>query len=190
MALAPISSLVELTAVDPDADFVEIVDASAAALSRSKKVLSRRFARWELAASWTFSSNVTQVDFTNLSAYSELRIMVRDITLSVSGVLVLQVSSDNGSTWKTTSGEYSFFSDAGVSTDNTLIGIYSTIATAVRSGVVYIIGWNLAQPKPVWVSRSTAIGLVINDAEACNAIRAIPNNGGNMTGGSIYVYGR
>lgn len=187
MADSKITDLTELTAVDPDADFVEIVDTSA---TQNKKVKPRRFSRWELAASWTHSGNVTEVDFTGLSAYSELMILFKAVTLGTSGVLTLVVSSDNGSTWKTASGEYSFININGVSTDFTSINPYNTSATAARSGVTSIIGWNLANPKPVITARSDTIGWVVNDAEACNAIRAIPSGGGNITGGSIYIFGR
>ena len=191
MADTAISGLTEITTLlDPDADFVEVVDTSAGA-SGNRKIKPRRFARWELAASWTFSVNVTSVEFTNLSAYSELYIMYRNLQLGTSGNLGFQVSSDNGSTWKTTVGEYSAWDNTGTASDvDGLYPIGTAHTSAPRSGSAYIIGWNLAQPKPVIITRSVVIGWAINDAEACNAIRAIPNGGGNMTAGSIYIFGR
>ena len=188
--MSAITGLVELTAVDPDADFVEIVDASVALADRNKKVLSRRFARWELAASWAYASNVTRVDFIGLSAFTELMVMFRGVVCGTSGILGLVVSSNNGSSWKTASGEYSYVSVAGVAGDDVSIFPYGTAATAARSGLCHITGWNLVQPKPVFCARSDFIAWTINDVEACNAISAVPSAGGNITAGNIYIFGR
>ena len=187
MADTKISALTEDTAPDLDADFVVTVDTST---GLNKKVKPRTFGQWAVAASWTFSTNVTEVDFTGLSAYSELTLMFRAITLSNSTIIRLVVSSDNGSTWKTSSGEYSYIDNSGIATNDVAIYPYNTGHTAARSPIASIAAWNLAVPKPVLVTRTDFNYFTINDAEACNAIRCQPATGGNITGGSIYIYGR
>lgn len=190
MADSKITDFTALTAVDINADYLEIVDVSA---GTNKKILPKYLGlslAWELANSWTFSANVANVDFTGLADYTELLVLQRLVICSTSGRVSYRVSSDNGATFLSTSGDYQFIAQAGTETADTGLKIHSTDSTSARSGVFSIVGWKLAAPKPLIVARNDFIGAVIPGASALNALRAIPSNGGNLTAGSIYVFGR
>ncbi|RVA08573.1 hypothetical protein EN932_25420, partial [Mesorhizobium sp. M7A.F.Ca.US.002.01.1.1] len=60
----------------------------------SRKSTVNAVAGWKLAASWTYSTNVANVDFTGLGAFSELLVVIRNITAAASGFRALNVSVD------------------------------------------------------------------------------------------------
>lgn len=147
---------------------------------------------WELADSWTYSVDVANVDFTGLSGYSEIRVNIVDVTLSVSGIRQVLVSTDNGSTFLNTSGDYRQTDPAGSTTNAAGVGVHATASTLARSGQLVIVGFNTAtanKPFDRATRTDSTTGHVVT-ATALDALRVIGSGGGNLTGGSIYVWGR
>lgn len=67
------------------------------------------FGAWRLAASWDFSvsgSTALPLAFTGLGTFEDLLITFNGVTISSSSTLLMRVSTDNGSSWYTTSGNY------------------------------------------------------------------------------------
>ena len=89
---------------------------------------------WALVGSWTYSTPVATVPFTGLAAYSEIRVLLRNVTLSLAGVAGVQVSTDNGATWFTASGDYRMSNGNGVEANNTAIPFNTATTAAARSG--------------------------------------------------------
>jgi hypothetical protein len=145
---------------------------------------------WALAGSWTYSTDAANVDFTDLGDYSELMILQRLVTCGTSGRVGYVVSSDNGATWRTTSGDYQAIGLSGTETAGVSLTPHSADSSSARSGVINVHGWKLAAQKPALVGRSDFVAWAITYASALNALRAAPTNGGNLTSGSIYVFGR
>lgn len=147
---------------------------------------------WALVNSWTFSTNVAQVDFTGLAGYSDVRVLVRNVTMTGSGLRAVRVSTNNGSTFLATSGDYVSVASTGVETASTLINGHVTASTSARSCEVEICGFNLTAPKAVQMqTRVDVRTVIIPTSSALNAVRVFDGTGGtNLTGGSIYVYAR
>lgn len=147
---------------------------------------------WSRVATWTHSGDVTEVDFPNLSGYSEILVSVVAVTLSVSGLRQVRVSTDNGSTFLSTSGDYMSTASSGVDTAQAALGVHATSSTTAASGQLVIRGFNVAVANKPF-ERNTRNDLTtgyIPTASALNAIRIIPSGGGNLTGGTIDVWGR
>lgn len=147
---------------------------------------------WALVDSWTHSSDIANKDFPNLSGYSEILVHIVSVTLSVSGVRRIVVSTDNGSTWLTTSGDYISGDGTGGMTNQANILTHVTNATAARSAQTTFIGFNSAVANKPYRrdTRDAAITGHIVTSTALNAIRVDGSAGGNLTGGSIYIWGR
>ena len=146
--------------------------------------------QWVAVNSWTFSTNVTEVDFTGLDNYTELMVIARAITKGTTGTLNLRVSSDNGSSFYSASGDYVSVSTAGAEANLTSIPLHATNATAARSVIAHLTNFNIAAIKPVKTPTHTTPSNLITQALAMNAIRLLPSGGGNITGGSILLFGR
>lgn len=143
---------------------------------------------WELIEARVCSASANE-DFINLSNYSEIIVFCKNITKAVSGILQFRVSTDNGSTFLTAATDYISIAATGIITGQTEIDIHNTNATAVRSGIIYIRAFNLTGLKPVQ-STATIPNWAGNNTTAYNAIRVYNSGGGNLTAGTIYVYGR
>jgi hypothetical protein len=148
--------------------------------------------RWSLVASWTFSTNVTQVDFTDLGNYAEIYVLTKAVSLGTTGLHALRASTDNGSTFLSTNGDYvGITAGTAVEVPQPYVTMFGVNATAARSASVHIEMFNLsAGPKLIRTSRADFPGWFMPTSTALNAIRIIGHNGGNITGGDIYVYGR
>lgn len=143
---------------------------------------------WRAAGSWTFSTNVGNVDFTNLGIFTEIMIIMRLLTLGTSGTRNIQVSDNNGSSFYSTSGDYQSLATTGAETAATSLATHGTASTAARSSIVKIQNFNKALIKPV--EMTSGVPGIIAQAVALDAVRILPSAGGNITGGSITVYGR
>lgn len=144
---------------------------------------------WSLVSSWTFSSPVPFVDFTNLGTYSELYLIGRGLTMSASGVRNVYASVDNGASFYTTMGDYTAISNTGVESNQ---DIFSTEGgantTAARTVLLHIPG-NI--PGVIKTARVTqaVIRTFVASTNVINALRVAASTG-NLTGGSIIVMGR
>lgn len=148
------------------------------------------YAGLALLDTWTWSTNVTEVIFsTGLSGLSRVALLVRGVTLAASGTRNIQVSSDGGSTWRSTSGDYVSMGPGGTESNATSIPIHTTGTTSARGGVLTIEGWNLAAPKFTLIPPSSS-NYLITHAVPLDAIRLFGSAGGNLTAGSAWLYGR
>jgi len=135
---------------------------------------------------------VAEVPFLNLSAYSEILVIARNITTSAAQLRLFEVSINNGLGYLTTSGDYITVLAGGTESNNTAIAICEDTTTSARSGMMHVKGWNSTRPKMAFpLNRNISNGAcaIIPTANALNAFR-IRAASGNITGGNIYVYGR
>jgi hypothetical protein len=143
---------------------------------------------WAVAGSWTYSTDVAQVDFLNL-AYDEIRVIARLVTKQTTGTLNIRTSTNNGSTFSATSGNYVEIAADGQETALTGIPLHNTNATLARSGSATISGSRNDQKKQVYAHNRNALSTV-ELTGIINAVRVYPSGGGNLTGGSILVLGK
>ena len=149
---------------------------------------------WLLVDSWTHSGDVSEVDFADLGDYSDLLIVTDGITRSVLGTEAIVVSTDNGSTFYTSSGDYvAVTEETGAVTNTGNVRAFGTFTTAARSGSVRIHGSNVNGGKKAIdaiLRSSFRLSLFGASTSPINAVRVFNPEGGNLTGGSIYVFGR
>jgi hypothetical protein len=146
---------------------------------------------WVLVTSWTYSTPVAQVDFTGLAAYSDVRVLIRNVTLSGAGVRSLRVSTDNGSTFLSSTADYLGVAGDGTESGGAGIGLHITASASARSGELEICGFNLTSPKVAQrLSRTDARCVVLPSASAFNAVRIYDSSAFNLSGGNIYLFAR
>lgn len=146
-------------------------------------------AGWTLIESRAMTTNVNE-DFINLSVYSEILVICIAITKSVTGVLILRVSEDNGSTFLSASGDYLQVPTGGNTSNQTSIAMHTTNATAARSAIAIISGLNKSAQK-FGFSYNQPNSYIVVTTNPCNAIRVTSSGvAAQLNGGTIVVYGR
>lgn len=150
---------------------------------------------WSLISSYSPTNDASK-DFTGLSAYTDIRVFLKQITLIGSAGLVrMRVSIDNGVTFLSSSGDYVGISTStGVETNKDALDFFDQTFTTARSSEFEINGFNLTAPKVGWtqnlLNNTDFTSLrYIPTANALNAIRIL-STGSNMNSGTIYVFGR
>lgn len=144
-------------------------------------------AKWELAFSWNWSANVTEVVADNLGDYKELIVICRDITASASLVRLLRVSTDNGATWWSTTADYQSIANTGVITGRDNAAAHAVANAAART-IFAMIRPNIAgTPKLIYGPEFAT--LFVGSLNPINAVRLLLNGVGNITGGSMFVLG-
>lgn len=159
-------------------------------------------AAWELAGTtattggttpgqWDFSSNVSEVIFTDLDDFCDIVLAVRNVTMSASGTRDVRVSINNGSSFLSGASDYEYLDVNGIITTAAAIGLQSTASASARGGQVNFFQWNLSTLKTVHVVHRSA-GINSNFIPTANPLNALRINAstGNFTGGQIRVYGR
>lgn len=127
-------------------------------------------------------------DFTGLAGYSEIAVVIVSVTRSGATTAQLRVSTDNGATFLSTSGDYVSVTTAGVESNAAQIAFFTGGSASARSGEILIRGFDLAEPK--WARSTSTLPLwLIPLATALNAVRVLPSSG-TLDAGTIYVYGR
>lgn len=154
----------------------------------------------------TISSPVSQVSFTSIpaSGYSKFLLVINGLVSAVAATtdqINIEVSTDNGSTWKTTSGDYYngttartrllFFSCAG-STSTFQYG--AVVAEMIGLGNAGRATSGLLMMAHAGISNTNISVNAANEAarivaEADNAFRVRSNGGSNLTAGTIVLYG-
>lgn len=144
---------------------------------------------WELIATST-TTGVGFIDFINLAGYTDLLLMGRAVTGSVSSFRGCLCSVNNGSSFYNTSGDYVQVGGNGVETNAVQIDGINAAASAARSFHYLLSGINVTgAPKvcnPTWGTPT----FFVASTSPVNAIRYIHNTGGNITGGTLYLFGR
>lgn len=150
---------------------------------------------WELIDTWTHSTNVSSVEFLNLGDYSEICVLARGWTHSTNAQRIVQVSSDNGATWDQDANNYPISPEDGNEAVPGIGGWFpSTTNTSAARGFVLNIQ-NFNKPEIKWqINPSRAAYRFYTNPVALNAIRCVgvASNSltGNLTGGSIWVFGK
>lgn len=146
-------------------------------------------AAWALIGSSAASG--AAVDFINLSAYNELLVFLKGVTGDSSCIRQLLVSTDNGSTFLNTSGNYVDIDGSGAETNGTVLSLHNTPSASARSMWGILNAFNMGTSYKFWQAGFPTTNLVsyVNTLTALNAIRVRPHTG-NFTGGTIYVLGR
>ena len=149
---------------------------------------------WTLAGTWTWSTNVPNVDFTGLAGANEILVIAGTLPLgglTTSSVVTRQVvlSVDNGVNFFTAIGDYRSFNANGTMTTTNAAADHSNAADAARSVFCHILNANVAgQQKLCYTSNGNRYFVASTDP--INAIRVKLSGSGNITGGDIRVYTR
>jgi len=139
-------------------------------------------------ASWTYSTGVTQVDFTGLSAYTELLVIAHNIQWSGGDDLAVRWSTDNGSTFIATNYE------SGPS--STMAQMSAGAAFTKGRGVMHILNWNSASQNTNAIPLGSASAggsltpIIDSTVRAKNALRVLAVAGSTFTAGFIRIYGK
>lgn len=149
-----------------------------------------------LAGTWTWSTNVTVVDFANLGAYKQLWVAFQDLTFASAASPGFFTSTDNGSSFTTGGGTYASTAanDASATTATGILNLTDGTTTVLTHGHIGILGWNDASYKSnfsgvVGHSTNSFVTGYRNAAEANNALRFTTATAVNITGGVISVWG-
>lgn len=150
---------------------------------------------WEVLATWDHGvsgNTATPINLTWSGEYSELLIIWEDVTKSASAQMSFRFSTDGGSSYMSTSGNYRWISDNGSPTNATNIPFSNESTTAARSGQQHLTSNIDAVPHAIINGRPAglqAIGEVIgNSMDFINGVSVILGSG-NFTGGKITVLG-
>jgi hypothetical protein len=145
---------------------------------------------WVLAASWTYSINVTEIDFTDLGSYSDLMVMLRAVTTDAAQQRSLRVSTNNGSSYYAGATDYQSVAATGVETAATSAAGLSATTSAAATVTFLLPGCNVSGvPKLIQVVSSVVPKLFVGSTDPINAVRIVAN-AANFTGGNVYVFGR
>lgn len=142
---------------------------------------------------WDFAVDGAKanIDFAGLAGASDIMLVCKLVTQSIAGVSLLQVSTDNGSSYYAGASDYQTVSSAGVEGNSaTSTGLIDTTATAARSWGVIVMGANTAAPKLIQslVRYSSGTAYFSASASAINAVRLGKTGGGTFNGGKVYCY--
>lgn len=143
------------------------------------------------STTWSYSSAVSRVAVTGLSAYNELLLIARGVSASVSSVRCVRVSVDNGSSYYSSSGDYMYLDSSGNEADSSAFGSHQTNSSSARSLFCHIT--NLKGPVKHALSNTSDanISRIFSvSALDINAIAFENAGGGNLTAGTLCVYGR
>jgi len=147
-------------------------------------------APWENIATWTFSTAVANVDFINLGAYTELKVVGRNITMSASSIQGLLVSHDNGATFPSVGPNYVEISAAGVPSGAAFFSTHTTATTSPRNFIVELEGINMTSTFKMLRASGGPASVYEGSSAPIDAIRIFGTAGANLTGGTIELYGR
>lgn len=152
------------------------------------------FSRTSGGGAWTLVTSVTGSaathDFTGLAGYSEIMVMVKQLTATGACIRQVLVSTDNGGTFKNASGDYINVDSNGAESNGTVLSLTNGNNANAQSGWLTIKNFNLTSPKLV-ESHFPAANLVayIPVATALNAVRVRASSNA-FNGGTIYIFGR
>lgn len=152
---------------------------------------------WTLVEARNPITGANVQDFNGLTAYSEVLVIARAITFGSNDNFAIRVSTDNGSSFFTTSGDYQDLGQAGTENASTGVGFHSTAATAARTGHIHIFPFNISSAVKMIIRSAITPGtsvstgsLFVASSTALNAIRVYSTGANNFTAGTIYVFGK
>lgn len=149
---------------------------------------------WSLIQSGTFTGSPTSITVTNLPLVSQMFVAVYGVTASVSGQRQLLLSTNNGSSYYNTIGDYNRRNSDGTGAQVAFLPLHLTGATAARNGSMYLLypGTTLT-PKQMFSPSggSNALHDFTGDGNPVNAIKISNSGGGTLGPGTAtwYVWG-
>lgn len=148
---------------------------------------------WSLVASRAMSGQ-TNEDFTGLGSYHDLILIAEGVTQNAMGYLSIRFSTDNGSTFYSTSGNYKTVTGSGdkSATGDTEIRIIDNTASAARTGIAEMFALNVNGGSKL-VKMENAQGrkaLFLGSTSPVNAVRLFSTSGNTLPAGTVYLFGR
>jgi len=140
-------------------------------------------------ATWTFSAATANVDTINLGSFDELMVIVRNVSSSISGQRAAVFSVNNGLSFFTTSGDYINLPSTGAEAGTTIAATHATASALARTFWMKMSANQSTSIKYVQ-DLDTTQRLFVASFLPVNAVRIFNLGGGNLTSGSIYVFGR
>lgn len=143
---------------------------------------------WTLITS--LAASAASHDFTGLAGYSEIMVMIKQVTATGACIRQLLVSIDNGANFLNASGDYLNVASTGAESNGTVISFSNSNNSTAQTSTVTIKGFNLTSPKNWENSLPTAdLNGYIPTANALNAVRVRASSNA-FNGGTIYIFGR
>jgi hypothetical protein len=145
---------------------------------------------WSLVSTVDLSiSPVAAIPFTGLGAYSEILLIGRATTTSVSSFRGLLVSTDNGASYFNTAGNYERNAITGILSNQMQIDGISNASANARNFYIHLMATNVdGAPKP-YLTTSLLNGFFVGSFAPINAVQAV-TTAGNFNGGNLYLLGR
>ena len=149
---------------------------------------------WTLAGTWTWSTNVPNVDFTGLAGANEILVIAGimpagGLTTSASALRQVVLSVDNGASFFTTSGDYRAFNSNGTLTATDAAADHTGAVTAARSVFCHVLNASVSGQQKLCYTGNGNRYFTAN-TDPVNAVRVKISAAGNITGGDIRVYTR
>jgi len=146
---------------------------------------------WSLIDDHTVGASEASHDVT-VTAYDEVLVQFIDVTSAAANQRGVQVSTDGGSTFDTTSGNYVVYATAGTKSSLTQFNAHSTGSASARGGFVHIKGLRQTTgPKQALVGAADPDAVYLGSNAAITTVRCLTGAGAsNMTGGRIITYGK
>lgn len=145
---------------------------------------------WTLVHSGTIAAPVANVDVTGLGGYGDILVIMRLVTTSSSGNRAVHASIDGGSSFYTSSGDYVLVSSTAVESNTANFLGHSTASSSARTMIGLMSGNISGGPKVMQdIHQPDASRMFVASTDVIDALR-FSNSAGNLTGGTIYVFGR
>lgn len=130
------------------------------------------------------------VDFTNLSAYNEIMVFIKQVTATGSCIRQLLVSTNNGVSFLNSSGDYINLDSNGAESNATVLSFSNGNNASAQTAWITISNFNTTSVKPCLQNfPTTNLCGYIPSASALNAVRVRPHTN-SFNGGTIYIFGR
>lgn len=155
-------------------------------------VANRNTGNWQLIEDYTFAAAIANRSV-DVSAWNDIMCIAIGVTAAASSVRGILVSTDNGATYRNTSGDYAYFTSAGVSTNNIQVSFHATNNTAARGGIIEGYGLRSSSGPKVFKTGNSTDGvahLFLQSSNPVTNIRYVTGGGGNMNAGRFITYGR
>lgn len=142
---------------------------------------------WELVTTLTIAAGTTTEDITGLADYDDLLVILEGSTSSSSQARGMRVSTDNGATFLTTSGDYQSIQGSSAQANTTIMGV-GTATTGARTCWWWLTNKN-STDNPKIVRTNDALSYLIRTALPIDAVQLRNGIVGTLSSGTVYVFG-
>lgn len=142
---------------------------------------------WKAVETRVVEAAVPYIDFTALGDYDELIVRVRGLAIDTVGTRNVRLSTDNGASWLDQSGDYANIVSAGTEAAAMSMPVQSEATIEPRSGAMMIFGLRSGAPMAYVPNRPATV--FIETEQPINGVRVYPGSGGNITAGTVSIYG-